>query len=342
MEPFEINIQQYNLLSILELGSNILLKKFNEHKAIDSITVPNGKISLNAWDISDINYYAILNTHEFIDKNCNFENYIYIVNDFLKYDQFLSKNITEAPLELNKQVLLLLWGLSRKEFWYQEQYKINDDFNRQIELLENINDNDELNLDNACMEETGFSIYEYRMLLLTLAGLGSNNHDMSNLQIVNSELSKLPFINNYNLIKVRDLLTTSYNEVRKSKYKEQVFYIYPIIKTLNNKHICLNQYLLYRKIAEGPLWAIRNYYKKHGTKKFLIYYGKLFEKYVSKIFEYYVPKDRYFRIKENNNVKSADWILETPNYHIIIEQKAFIPELMLMDKYPEKEKLIII
>lgn len=41
-----------------------------------------------------------------------------------------------------------------------------------------------------------------------------------------------------------------------------------------------------------------------------------------------------------NDIKLADWILETPKYQIIIEQKAYIPEILIKARLPEVNRVI--
>jgi len=337
---FENDIKKYNLLSLLRFGSNIIVNKFINHKSIESIPLGNGKITVSAWDISDINYFAIKYTHEFILEECSYEKYLELINNYLEYDNQRTQYILNDHYSDKEKTLVLLWGLSRKQFWYQDILRIRDEFNRQVELLEIIGKDSEFDLNFACKQETGFSIYEYRMLLFVLAGLGMQKKSLTYINIDSESSQRYPFITKENVEKVRNKMTACYNTIRNSKQNEDSFYLYPIIKTIHNEYICVNQYMLYQKVSDAPLWAIRDYYKNRDSKRFLIYYGDLFEKYVFKLFEYYVPNTNYFRVPRRNDIKLADWILETPKYQIIIEQKAYIPEIMIKGRLPEVNRVL--
>jgi len=337
---FEVNIKKYNLLSLLQLGSNLIVDKFINHKPIENKSLGNGTITVSAWDISDINYFAIKYTHEFIVQECSYEKYVELINYYLEYDNQRTQYILDTPYSDKEKTLTLLWGLSRKQFWYQDILRIRDEFNRQVEILEIIGEDGSFDLNNACEQETGFSIYEYRMLLFVLAGMGMQKKNLTHIRIDSESSKRYPFITKENVEKVRNKMTACYNTIRKLKYNEDSFYLYPIIKTIHNEYVCVNQYMLYQKVSDGPLWAIRDHYKNANSNNFLIYYGNLFEKYVLKLFEYYVPNTNYLRVPRRDDIKLADWILETPTYQIIIEQKAYIPEITIKGRLPEVDKVI--
>jgi hypothetical protein len=337
---FEIRLKQYDLLSLLKIGSEIINDKFIHNRAIESVPLRGGEINVTAWDISDINYYAIKNTHEFVTRSCKNEEYIEIINEFLSYDNDNTKIFTQNHYSEKENLLAMLWGLSRKQFWYQEIARIKYDFNRQVEILEIIQEDNEFDLNLACKAETGFSIREYRLLLFVLAGMGMQKRDFSNVTIDNESKERFPFITSKNVINIRNQLTANYNDIRKSKYHEEIFYLYPFVRTISNNYICANQYILYSKVADGPLWAIRNYYKNKSSQRFLTYYGKLFERYVEKLLKKYVTDTEYFKIPRSDRLKIADWILETPHYQIIIEQKAYLPELLVKARLPQVEKVL--
>jgi hypothetical protein len=339
---FETKIGKINLLNILGYGASLILNKFKHDMPIEfyRLNSSSNGIMVSPWDISDITYYAIMNSNEFNSKTITQSEYYHIINDYLGFDDDRTSIITEGNFTDSEKLLLILWGHSRKQFWYQEKFRIRDEFNRQVEMLEILADNGKFDLNYACKEETGFSMYEYRLLLYFLAALGLKNVDLTRISIPENYTNEFPFLNTENIIDIRNMLAASYNDIRVSSFNEESFYIYPIVQTIKNYYINVNQYFLFRKPVDGPLWAIRNYYKKKNSKEFLTFYGDLFEKYVSKLLNYYVPSDKFSRIQSSNNMKLADWFLETPCYRLIIEQKAFLPELALMGKFPDLKKLL--
>ncbi len=339
---FEIKIGKINLVNVLGYGASLILNKFKRDIPIEffPLTSNHERMLVSPWDVSDINYYAILNSHEFNTKTITQNEYFYIINDYLGFDDDRTSIITEGNFTDSEKLLLILWGHSRKQFWYQEKFRIRDEFNRQVELLEILATDKKFDLDNACKNETGFSIYEYRLLLYYLTALGLQNTDLTEIKVPENFTKEISFLTVENVIEIRNKLATDYSDIRKSLFKEESFYIYPIIRTNSNQYLNLNQYFLFRKPVEGPLWSIRNYYKKKRSKEFLTFYGDLFERYVSKLLNYYVPTDMFNRIQSSNDIKLADWFLETPSYRIIIEQKAFLPELAIMGKFPDLQKLL--
>lgn len=326
-------------MSLLIKGSNVQLKKFNNNTPVEEIDILLEKVTCTSWDVSDINYYSILHASDRYGYICSNLDYIYILSEYLKYDEQESKKYISECNSSSDNLLTLLWGLSRKQLWYQDKTRLRNEFNRQVEMLEVLSIDDDIDLNNACMKETGFSIHDYRVLLFALAGASVKDTNITTIHVDISTTKAYPIITEDNIYKVRNYITADCSMIRHSLFKEDTFYIWPIVRTLQGEYINTNQYMLYRKIAEGPLWAIRNYYKSNETIKFLVYYGKLFEKYVEKLMLKYIPNKKYTRLITKDNQKMADWTIETPRYLIIIEQKAFIPEIILLNRRPDSKRI---
>ncbi len=59
--------------------------------------------------------------------------------------------------------------------------------------------------------------------------------------------------------------------------------------------------------------------------------GKAFEFYVDDLLDRYLPVEMYHRIPTNNRRKTADLVITTAKYHILIEQKFSLLNLSLKD-----------
>ncbi len=299
-----------------------------------------GEIYITAWDLSDIAFYAIKLSHDFnlwIPNEIEFND---ICNEFLKFDEETHKDIIEQEESDQEKIVKILWGLSQKEFWYQNIHLTTYEFNRQVEMLEIIpsEKNIKLDLDKACIETTGFTVNDYRLLLKVITAIALQNNSLSNYSLEHYHFTN-QIITTENINKVISILSADYKQIRNSPHREEIFRIKPLIKDIKGNIICINQYLLLKKMTDGPLWAIRDAFKNKQSKVFLTEYGNLFEYYVEKILKAFLnPKD-YFRIERNDEEKLADWIIYTDHYQIIVEQKAYLPEIGIRNKYPDYSKI---
>ena len=58
------------------------------------------------------------------------------------------------------------------------------------------------------------------------------------------------------------------------------------------------------------LWLVRDYFRKIDDKKFVNYFGKLFEKYFEELLSECIKDSEYERICESHKGKRADWRLK--------------------------------
>jgi hypothetical protein len=299
-----------------------------------------GYIYITVWDLSDIAYYAIRLSHDFnvwIPDEFDFND---ICNEFLKYDEDKHKEIIEQEESDQEKLVKILWGLSQKEFWYQNIHLTFYDYNRQVEMLEVIplEKNIKLDFDKACIETTGFKVSDYRLLLKVIAAMTLQNGSLTNYNLEQYSFSnQIVTVDNIN--KVIKFLSADYNDIRKSPLREEIFQIKPFIKNTQGNIISISQYAILKKMTDGPLWAIRDAYKKKQSKVFLTEYGTLFEYYVEKLLNEFLKPEDYLRIKRNDVEKLADWIIYTDSFQIIIEQKAYLPEIGIRNKYPDYSRI---
>ncbi len=317
---------------------------FSRNSAVETVPVvrtvgplqQRGKVTLTAWNLSDIAYFAIRETHDFQDWSPSVHDLVAICNEFLAWDDSRSKD-EFLGLDNDDWLLKFAVGFSQKQFWYQELYRIVEDFNRQVELLEIIprEIQSKLDLDLACKASTGFDIRTFRLLLLGLFTISSKKSDLTTFTFDDNVTKIHPEITAQNIKKIIELYTADYQEFRKSELEENHFYLKPIIKTVSNKLIAVNQYFLARKIAEGPLWVIRDYYLKRDSIDFINEFGMYFERYIEKLFNYFLSPEVFERVPDHDIGLKADWFIYTPRYRLIIEQKSAMATLMMRRNYPD-------
>lgn len=125
--------------------------------------------------------------------------------------------------------------------------------------------------------------------------------------------------------------TCDYEWVKTKSEKDRPFFIKPIIKNKNyNRYIMVDIFSFSSKFADGIYWIIRNYYNKITNseverQRFVSEFGNMFEKYIEELLLFLLDKENFKKLNpyENKKTKSlADWIIETKNYNLIVEQKS--------------------
>ena len=303
---------------------------------VDGPLQQEGNVTVTAWNLSDIAYLAICESHDFRSWEPSVHDIVAICNEFIGWDELRSKNELE-DLNTDDWILKFSVGFSQKQFWYQELYRIVEDFNRQVELLEKIPKeiNSNLDLDLACKDITGFEIQPFRALLLGLFVISNNQSDLTTFTFNGTASDFHPEVTPQNIKRIIDFYTADYREFRESKLEENHFFLKPIVRTSSNRLIAINQYFLARKIAEGPFWAIRDYYLKKDSAAFVNEFGLYFERYVENLLSHYLSPDSFYRIPDDVPGLKADWFIYTPKYRLIIEQKSSIAALMIKRLYPD-------
>jgi len=142
-----------------------------------------------------------------------------------------------------------------------------------------------------------------------------------------------------NMKTVIDYYTADYTEARGSPNAENHFFLKPLVRSSTNKVLNVNEFILARKAAEGPFWAIREYYRKLESADFMNEFGRYFEQYVRDLLNASLRPEQFERIPEKEGVKTADWIIHLPKYRLLVEQKAGLAALSLKRLYPKIEDI---
>jgi len=348
MPPFFSELRKFKLDELLFLIGELTRLMFDEDKPVRNIPFErrhgllkqSGRVTVTAWNLHDMAYLSICETNDFRGRRPTEHDLVNLCNEFLIYDD--SRSAGEfRDLKHDDWVLKFAVGFSQKQFWYQERYRLREQFNREVELLEFIPQEvgSRLDLNAAIYEKTGFNLREFRKLLFGLFTIGMINSDLTTFSF-NGSLSKLdPCLTAYNVKSVLDLYVSDYHEYRQSPLKENHLFLKPIVRTSSNRLISVSQYLLARKIVDGPFWIVRDYYCSCNSQSFTNEFGLLYERYVEKLLQHFLPFGGYFKIAAVPNEKRADWIIDTDNFRIIVEQKSTLATLGLRTAYPDVETI---
>ena len=251
-----------------------------------------------------------------------------IINDF---------SYTPSPnLSQEEFILEITTGHSQEQFFGQEIFyflpqtiarnkKILSFYNLPVSINEILSK--ELNIDMTS------SIFEKGLEILWYLFINKNIYfepdlNKSILEII--EKKKL-IIKLEQVKAILSYYTCDYEWIKTKNEKDRPFFIKPIIKTKNyNRYIMIDIFSFSSKFADGIYWIIRNYYNKITNneverQRFVSEFGNMFEKYIEELLLFLLAKENFKKLNpyENKKTKSlADWIIETKNYNLIVEQKS--------------------
>lgn len=294
---------------------------------------------LTAWGLSDLAYHAVCHGSDSRSGVPTLSDLAILCNELVGLDEDLS-NQQIGNLAAAESTIKFAVGHSQKQFWYQNKGSIRAEFNRQVELLEVLPTVMKLpmDLDDDCQQATGWPLRSFRTLLWALYAIAGQRSNVTKLTIPD-ELKRLhPVLTAENLQAIVALYSANYQEVRDAPLKENYLFLKPIIETSGKSLIAVNQFMIAKKTADGPFWAIRDLYLRRKSAAFANEFGRLFEKYVEKLLGTYLAPDRYFRIPEGD-VKLADWIVQGKRYRYIVEQKTAIASLEIKRQYPDMDRV---
>lgn len=343
------HLRRYKLDALLMSIGDVTRKMMVNNQPIQTVDIVQpgalidrkNKMFLSAFDLSDLAYHAIVTTNDFGKSYPSYNDVIFLSNEYKRHDEQKS-SIEYSNLQDSDFLIKVIVGLSQKQFPYQEIYRIRAEFNRQVEILQKIpiKINSEFYLDDICRQETGLCLSDLRAILFTLYVLNSNSSDLTAI-ILNEPLIHIhPALTTVNINRVIDFYSANYNDFRSSEFAENYFHIKPIVRTSNNRLIVPDAFMLAQKMADGPLWVLRDYFRNNKqSQDFVKYFGDLFEQYIEDMLVSQLNKDQYFRIPESKKEKRADWFIYTKSYRIIIELKSSIAGIAIKTLYPDLENI---
>lgn len=335
----EHSLQRFKLDTLLRLIGTRIRKQFDLQKPIeneileqrDGLLVRRGPLTITAWQLSDLAYLAILKSNDFGLRIPKEKDLLNLVNLFSARDGKVSRTWFDG-LNGNDQILGFAIGFSQKQFWYQEPHRIRAEFNRQVQMLEVLSKRAscDLRLDQICERATGFDLRTFRKLVFALTVVGGRTTDLTHITFDGTTAKIDPALTVLNVYRVMDFYTADYQKIRASPDGENAFFYSPIIRTSTNRRIAVNQYFLFRKIADGPYWILRDYFMnlpaRADREAFVRHFGELFDLYFEGLLGYYFPQESFRRVPSRTGSRNADWILEYRDWTILVELKSsFLP-----------------
>ena len=305
------------------------------------VTTKKGNVSVSAWSLLEIAYYAITQTHDFADKSPTFLDIVKICNEYISFENSQSKKVYEQS-DSRKRVFFDLFGMAQKEFWFQNPYSLLLQFNRDVEMLQVLpaQIGSDVDFNKVFFDITGFEMKNFRLILLIIVSMGQKSADLGVFNIDDSLQKGNPNLTKENIYAVIRSLSADYDVYRKSTLYQQHFYSKPFVHTSRGKYILVNQYLAVKKLSDGVFWILRDYYAqkdKTESRKFTDLFGRLFEQYVENLLAFYLRDDQYERIPEAQE-RRADWRIESPSYQIVLEQKSSLLSVLLKDIHADINK----
>jgi len=345
------NLRHFRLQSLLLRIGDASREMLKRKEPILSVPVERrrdvirqtGNVTLSAWSLCDLAYFAIYVTNDFRGSDPSVHNLVSLCNDYLQYDNdFSRQKLDEQDARYLK--LQILIGLSQKQFWYQEPSRIREEFNRQVQILERISERCNLKskLDQITSLRVGLPVSDLRAVLFALFAVNMHSSDLTAI-ILKQPLDHIhPALTSANLNSIASHYAADYCEYRSSSLQENYFHVKPIVRTTKNRLVVPDAFMLCKKMADGPLWIIRDYYKDAGSHAFVNLFGNLFEVYMKDLLSACVDPSNYSRVPKPQSGKFADWFVTSPHFRLIVEQKAAMATMMMKKQYPELDDVNVL
>lgn len=360
MNELERKIRKYKLDELLLLlakqsreifQNNTYMKKIEWKRSLGKSLLQKAHQVLPAWGLADLSYLAIKNSNDYRPVNPT-EDDVYKLNNILAG---ITNNEAESKMaEIDQEDIRthILFGLSQKQFWYQDIIRSRESFYnflRYYVLLYEIpkffpeikQPNDDL------IESTGFDIKSFSQLLMAGWSHNMNKSPVIGMKVTEDLTRKIPIITEPNLKRCLAFFTADYGYYRKPNFQNNPLFFKPIVKTDTGKLIIQDSFIWARKFYEGIYWIIRDKYMKENSRAFTSNFGKYYERYVEEFLGYYLAHNFYEKVHGIENEKRADWLVYTKKYILVIEQKSCLmtialkneyPPILLLDKYLENFK----
>jgi hypothetical protein len=288
---------------------------------------------ITAWTLIDLAYFSIIVSNDYRGKKIDSDNELYLLAIAIdNYKEREEKRFIDAQHEKRENdFFFYLWGFAGEQFKTEIPALVFDNMSRDLYMLLELTDEDSFDVKGTILDEIGVS-WDKVITYLMLGWFGFTEADT--LSDVNKKLAWEGDINRNEFEKVILRYTTSYDEVRQSKFKRQILYTKPYIKTQHGEIVSANSYLTLFLCEHSILWLLRDYFKKKGSQSFTNYFGELFEKYLAELFNECLEPHEFMRIKEDDTEK-ADWRLTIGDNRFLIEQKSTVMRLSAKQQHTD-------
>lgn len=345
MNKLQIYLSQYKLDSLISTISNISKDMFNEDKFWEYqpfykdrglYLLKVGNILKTSWGTTDIIYNAVMSGNDFEGREPKKDD---IQNIFNEYSGHQNIEAIEKAKEIGKTELF--YGLSQKQFWYQNRHMITEQVSRNIELLKYIPEqiHSQIPIEQIIYAKLGLSHLEFIKIILLLFGKSMEGIDFINLTVDKSLLKLDKCFTEDNILKVIDYFSTDYKTIKDSPLKENFLHTKPFIKTQLGRIIAIDPYIVSKKCADGIYWVVRKCYEEQQKQDFTNEFGKYFEKYFENLLQYYLDKKHFERLQEDEREKMADWVIFSRTYILLVEQKSSLASIITKTEYPDSKLL---
>ena len=347
----ETQIGKFKLDDLLILNATLSRELFLKGHAFEDVEVQVNRGTftqkviqyLTGWGLSDLSYLAIMNSNNYRSTIPNRGDVILLNNLLGEYTNNLAQQRMEV-LEKADVKAHILFGLSQKQFWYQEiagNRKLINNFLRYFILLDQIPSKyfpKRTQPKSDLMRLTGFNIRDFSQLILAVWAYVLTTSVVLRITVSKDLKEVIPLWTEDNTYKCIRVFTGDYEFYRKPWHANNPLFFKPIIETANNMFIVSNVFILARKFYEGIYWLIREDYKAQNSQTFTNDFGDYYEKYIEEILTYYLQQHPFEKVKKGKG-RQADWLIHTKNYLLVIEQKSCLMTVALKEEYPSMPTL---
>ena len=324
------------------------VEKLDEH-LVCNITFPlniiqhgfihkQAKVMLSAWDIPNMAYLSITNSNDYRNDIMTEQLAGRVVNLYRGYE---NKHSGSEYIGNNglPSIFKYLMGMSYEQFKYANPAWIYQNYNRNYHMLigsPNINREKIVDINVITNELFGLTAEELLAVEWIIWWLCSIHPDPLSAPEELYRKKENSILTKKNLERVISYYSVTYEQVRNSSLRKQIFYNKPFVITQKTKEtIAVSFYLVQMMIADGLYWLIRDYYhNNHWGTKFIIAFGEMFEDYFEELAGLYLPKNSWHKIPEERK-KSADYYVEVDEAVFLFELKSGLLGLGAKQQVPD-------
>lgn len=302
------------------------------------------QVMLSAWDIQDMAYTSIVYANDYRKEIMTREKAGTVVNLYRGYENEHS-NSEYIKDEKLSDVFKFMMGMTYEQFKYQNLAWTYQSFSRNYHILlgsSKINRDEIIDINEITKELFGLNADEFLTNVFYLMWLCSERPDPLGAEENLYKHGENSILRKENLEKIIGYYSVTYDDVRKSPIKKQLFYSNPFVVTQKKKEpLMVSMYLVQMLFADGLYWLIRDYYQKNGKGTgFINAFGTMFEEYFMELAEIYLSKDMWYKIPEQDK-KSADFFVEFEDAVFLFELKSGLLGIKAKQQAPDVQQIDI-
>lgn len=299
-------------------------------------------VMLTAWDIPEMIYVSICSANDYRSESMSIDKAGMITDLYRGYENEKSRSdyLQNAPLA---GVFSYLMGMTYEQFIFQNLAWTYQNFSRNYHILvasDKINREKIISIDRVIREKFDMSVDEFianELIILWLCGQHSNPLTSSE-DFYQGKVSGI--VTKKRMEKIIDYYSVTYQQVRESKIKKQIFYSKPFVKTQKKRQTLLvSMHLLQMVFADSLYWLERDYYRDNNLgQDFMNHFGGMFEDYFKELAGQYLEDGMWDKIPEERS-KSADFYIEFENAFFLFELKSGTMGIRAKQQIPDLEQI---